>query len=204
MILRNRLSDFNPLTQSLRSGEFQICDTHGPISNRPQMGAASRRNGGLFSAGLIALAALAMPQAALAGEASAVMAVSLTVEESCSVSASPMNFAMQSDDGANGQAQSDIALSCTPGTQFEVAIDSGTNAQGDARRLIDPATGAAVNYEIYADAGRSQVWGDGASTVGGDSGATGQRTITAYGEVRRNGRIAPGTYSDMVVVSVNF
>ena len=41
-------------------------------------------------------------------------------------------------------------------------------------------------------------------TVGGDSGASGQHTLTAYGEVRRNGRIAPGTYSDMVVVTVNF
>lgn len=144
---------------------------------------------------------------ASAGEAEAHMAVRLSVGETCSISATPMEFAMESGGGASARGQASVALACSPRTAYEIAIDRGENAAGDTRRMANPETGAMLEYEVYRDAARTARWGDrpGGNTVGGRFAGSGPVVHVAYGEVIPRGEvIAAGTYADMLVVTVSF
>lgn len=156
---------------------------------------------------LLAGVFLAQAVPAWAGDTSARMAVSLSVSDGCSISASPMEFAMEAQGGAPVLAQASVALACSPKTTYEIAIDRGGNAAGSTRHMADPASGALVAYEVYSDAARTARWGDrpGNDTVGGHVDSAGPVVHTAYGEVTRGAeQIAAGAYSDILVVTVSF
>lgn len=157
----------------------------------------------VIPAAVLALACYAGPAAA--GTSSATMPVVLTVTDACAVSAGPMVFAMDSA-ATRATAQAAVALECSPGAAFEIGLDRGTHAAGQTRRMRNEA-GQYVTYEIYRDPARRERWGGsmGGDTVGGRAAKGTQLAFTAYGEVTNTGgHVAPGTYSDMVVVTVNF
>lgn len=138
---------------------------------------------------------------------SATMAISATVVETCSVAASPLSFRLANTPGLSATAQSTIALSCNSATGFEIALDPGANAAGDIRHMVDMASGAALEYEIYSDAARSSPWGNnaGVDTVAGAAEAGRDVVLTAYGSIVPSMvELAPGTYTDTIVVTVNF
>ncbi len=153
---------------------------------------------------LLATVAAALAAPTSAGDASAHMAVSLSVTDGCSISATPMEFAMESDGGALAQAS--VALACSPRTTYEIAIDRGDNASGETRQMADPDSGALVEYEVYRDAARTARWGDrpGSDTVGGRVESAGPVVHVAYGEVAGGERVAGGAYADTLVVTVSF
>lgn len=139
--------------------------------------------------------------------AGATMAVSATVVETCSVAASPLSFRLANTPGLDAQAQSTIALNCNSATGFEIALDPGGNAAGGVRRMVESESGAALAYEIYSDAARSIPWGDdaGVDTVAGAAGPGRGVVFTAYGSIVPSmAQLAPGRYTDTVVVTVNF
>ena len=147
------------------------------------------------------------PKAAHAEQASAVMTVSATVVENCSVTAQPMIFTLDTS-GGNARAQAPIAVSCTPGTTYAIGLDRGMHGDGQLRRMRDPASGEYLAYEIFSDGARSAPWGgrNGIDTISGQAEPGGERRIYyAYGEVdQQAARIEAGNYSDSVVVTVNF
>ena len=158
----------------------------------------------LILALLAAFVAAALGTPAEAGQATAVMQVRAVVVESCSVSADTLDFALDTSPGARAQGQASVELSCNGPAAYEVALDSGQNG---ARQMVDPASGKALPYEIYADAGRSTRWGDtlGSDTVAGTAGADGYARLTAYGATLASAdTLSAGIYSDAVVVTVNF
>jgi spore coat protein U-like protein len=65
-----------------------------------------------------------------------------------------------------------------------------------------------LNYNLYVDAGYSQVWGNGSG--GSVEGSVSIRkhspnaTLTIYGAVAARQDPAPGVYSDSIIVSVNY
>ena len=151
-----------------------------------------------------AITAMTLCTPAEARQAEAVLHVSAVVEESCSVNANPLDFALDTTAGARAHGQASIDLSCSGPTVFEIALDTGQNG---ARRMLDSASGQTLAYEIYSDAARSVRWGNasGVDTVAGAADANGKATLTAYGSTFANvERVAAGTYSDAVAVTVNF
>ncbi|MBX7482163.1 Csu type fimbrial protein [Qipengyuania qiaonensis] len=150
----------------------------------------------------IVAAALGTP--ALAGQANAVMQVRAEVVESCSASAGHLEFALDAADGAKALGQAAVVLSCDGPAAYEIALDAGQNG---VRRMVDPASGATLAYEIYSDAARSLRWGNtrGSDTVAGMADADGKAVLTAYGATLGGGeRLPAGTYADAVVVTVDF
>ena len=147
------------------------------------------------------------PAAVHAQQASAVMTVSATVAENCSVTAQSMIFTLDTA-GGNARAQAPIAVSCTPGTAYAIGLDPGLHGDGQVRRMRDPATGEYLAYEIFSDGAHSARWGGdvGVDTVSGQAQPDGERRIFhAYGRVRQQAaRIEAGNYSDSIVVTVNF
>lgn len=145
--------------------------------------------------------------AAAAGQtASATIAVTLQVVPACSVSTEPLDYGARkaaSDSPSDATAQ--IAISCSQTTAVRVALDDGQNPGGGARRVADPATGSYVAYDIYADAAHQRRWGPGAEgSVAAATAAGGAARLVAYGRVAANSARIPGSYSDIVTVTVEF
>ncbi|WP_250508675.1 spore coat U domain-containing protein [Caballeronia sp. GACF4] len=150
--------------------------------------------------------AVATPSA-FAGNKTATFDVTLNVQDDCSISANPLNFG---DTGAltdNVDQSSNLAVTCTSGTPYNVALDAGTAAGSliAKRKLVNATGDASVNFNLYRDAARTKLWGqqtgiDTASGIGnGDS-----QSLVVYGRVPSQTTPAAGTYSSTVTATVVF
>lgn len=157
--------------------------------------------------GFAAAAAIAATPA-FAGTATNNMPVSVNVINSCTVAASPMNFGGVTSIGGGVAVNttSSIALTCTNGASYDVALDNGTHAVSGQRNLANGG-GTTIPYNVYTDAARTAPWGatSGTNTVAGVAGATGAVALTAYGQIPGTAAsVTAGTYTDTVTVTVTF
>lgn len=94
-----------------------------------------------------------------------------------------------------------VNVNCT-GTGYDVLVGRGLDPD-ITRRMADDSSNY-LNYEIYADSGRTNVWAD--NTSGGvntyQSGAAGALTHYLYGRIFEGQDVPLGTYSDTVAVTV--
>ena len=129
----------------------------------------------------------------------------------CQVTLAPLAFGLyQPGTTIPLDAVANITVRCVaqPGT-YAVTIGPGISGNQLARTLLN-GTGGMLNYNLYRDAGHSQVWGDGTPptfTVTGSRTSVGQPTVNVhplYGRVYPNQYPDPGTYSDSLLVTVLF
>jgi len=144
------------------------------------------------------------------GTATATFNVTLTLQANCSISATPLNF------GTNGvlatalNQQTNVGVTCTNTTPYNVGLDGGTVAGSTVtgRLMAGTATGNAgttVGFQLYQDAGRATVWGNtqGTNTVAG-TGTGSAQTIPIYGQVPAQATPKPDTYQTTVTATVYF
>lgn len=155
---------------------------------------------------LLFLAGIALPATASAATDGEAMPVTAEVINGCTISASPMNFGSLFGVTGSARTTSTIALRCTPNTAYGVELDYGLNKQGQNRRMFNPVGNRYLRYRVFADAAYSQQWDERPRRqVSGNTGASGMVTLTAYGEIPSVTNLsASGTYSDTVVVTVQF
>ncbi len=146
------------------------------------------------------LIAAAIPAAARADSASSTIAVSLVVEPSCRVSATPMAFAGRA--GETMDATSRIEVACAGDTPVSVRLDGGRHADGGGRRLAGDA--GHVAYQVYTDPARSSAWDPGRPLTG--TAGTAPLSLAAYGRVGAAATLAAaaGDYRDTITISVDF
>jgi spore coat protein U-like protein len=141
--------------------------------------------------------------------------VSLTLQASCTVSVSAMNFGTGSAPLTAGvSTTATITALCTSSTPYAIGLDNGTYASGSQRRMYSSAAGAYVNYGLYLDSALMQPWGGATSATTCSNGAgtcytagvgTGSnQTISIYGNVPKQAAAKPGSYSDTVTVSLDY
>lgn len=142
---------------------------------------------------------------ASAGRATASLRVTTTVLNSCTVQAQPLSFGTQPIiQFAVLDATATVIVKCGANTAFTVAMDNG-QYYAAGRRVYNTGWNQYLPYEVYSDAARTQVWGTGPGrTVAGNTGLSGQSTLTAYGRIDSPIIVFPGAYSDLVTVTVNF
>jgi spore coat protein U-like protein len=166
---------------------------------------------GLLLVTLIAIVAVPRSLTAQAGggESSANMQVSANVIRKCTIAAQPMAFGnydpVQANYAAPLDAQTTLTVACTKGTAVNIAMDNGTNAQGNARRM----TGGGANYlgyQVYKDSSRSEVWGEtgNGSLHGGIAPSRDPRQFIVYGRVAGGQDVSEGAFQDTVLVTVQF
>jgi spore coat protein U-like protein len=75
------------------------------------------------------------------------------------------------------------------------------------RRMRNAASGDTLSYNFYADAGATQVWGDGT----GGTVTRSQRvrffqpwSVTFYGRIPVNQNVTPGSYTDTLMITIVF
>lgn len=156
----------------------------------------------VYGATLFAAASLASN--AYAATATGTLNVSITIAASCSVAASSaLNFGTVSTIPANIDQQTSIVVNCSQGWPYKVGLGVGTGGgTTSARKLANGAN--TVDYVLYRDSTRTQIWGTSDSESLTGTGSSADQTLNVYGRVPTQTTPAPGTYSDAVTVTVTY
>ncbi len=163
---------------------------------------------------LTALTAATLSLAGLQAQAATVTAnlgVTATVISSCVVSGGTINFGSAIDPTVAAvplDASTTLTVQCTSTTPYSVALNAGVNAGGNsafsARKIKNGL--ATLGYQLYADALRTIVWGDGTnvSLASPGVGTGSNQSLTVYGRLPSLTGAVPGTYTDTVTVTVTY
>jgi spore coat protein U-like protein len=131
------------------------------------------------------------------------LSISGSVSPICSVSAGSLGFGSYTS-AAAALATATVSVNCSNGGSYAVGLGSGSNFS-TTRRMAGPS-GQFLGYELYSDSGRSVFWGDG-TTLGNRVSGTGSgvsQNLTVYGRIPAGQNITPGSYTDTVVVTVEY
>lgn len=146
---------------------------------------------------------------ALAAALGAVLWAGAAGAQTClGVSATPVAFG-DYDAGAGTplDGEGSVSVTCDLGVAYEVQLDPGANSGGAffPRRMTQGGT-YFLEYNLYLDPTRLQVWGDGASgggTAVQSGGGTGlQQNFPIYGRIPPLQSVGVGAYADNVTVTL--
>ena len=131
--------------------------------------------------------------------------VKITIQTSCTVSATNLDFGSNGVLAANVDQTSTVTVTCSATTPYNVGLSAGT-ASGATVTTRQMQNGAStINYSLFRDSGRTQNWGNtvGTDTVSGTGSGIGQN-ISVYGRVPPQATPAPGAYTDTITVTVTY
>ena len=124
----------------------------------------------------------------------------------CNLSATAMNFGTLANLTTAQATTNQIAITCTTGSVYAVALNNGMNGgTGPTNRILVSSTNQKLSYGIFKDAAHVQAWGatSGSNTLTG-TGTGVSQNLTAYALLPAQGNPSAGTYSDTVVVTINY
>lgn len=178
-----------------------------PAAARVTFQEGAMRRSFLFALGLSSVLLSGPPSPAFAATATGSFNVTLTLQAECRVtSASDLAFGTSGVIQSTISATSPIGVQCTNTTPYNVGLSAGVGSGATvAVRKMTSGAGAAVNYSLYRDTARTQVWGNTISTdtvSGTGNGAI--QTLTVYGSVPAQTTPAAGNYADTVQVTVTY
>lgn len=151
---------------------------------------------------------------AVAGSATTSFTVNATVAANCLVSSTSLNFGTYDPlSTSDATASSTIAVKCSKGTAYTIALNSGTRtgATETARQMsytgpLTLASSDPMNYGLYLDSTYNTNWGTSAGTVSGTG--TGLSTVidhTVYGKIPKNQyNVNAGGYQDTIVATISY
>lgn len=129
--------------------------------------------------------------------------------QTCSVGVVSLQFGDYDPlSGITLETEADVYVTCDPAVAYHIELDAGANSGGNFRpRVLARADGAAsLDYNIFRDPGRTEVWGDGSDNTftrpGIGTGA--ENHFTAYGRLPGGQNVPIGVYSDVVFVLVEW
>ncbi|WP_084462785.1 Csu type fimbrial protein [Oceanibaculum pacificum] len=162
---------------------------------------------------IIALAAMVTCGGALfaaskakAATATSSFAVTATVLQSCIVLATPMIFGNYDPTSLTPtDATTELLVTCTNGTSYNVGLNAGGGSGASIASRKLSFGGSTLNYTLYRDSNRTNVWG---TTVGTDT-QIGTGTglpvgHTVYGRMPALQAALPGVYTDTITVTVTY
>lgn len=142
---------------------------------------------------------------AKAQQATDTIDVSLTVEASCTVTAQPLAFGTVSGTVATDIPQTTtLSVTCTNGAPYNIGLsDGGTDTPATTRKMKNGT--ATVNYQLYQEAGHTNVWGNtqGTNTVAGTPGTGAAQSYTIHGLIPAGqNNLTVGTYTDTITATI--
>lgn len=136
----------------------------------------------------------------------ATMPVTITIEEACDVDTIPpttLDFGVRGVLNTNVDSTSVISVTCTTGTVFNIGLDGGTSSDINARTMVNGAE--FVGYQLYTEAGRTDIWGNTVATDTVEDTGTGVlQEFTVFGRVPPQNTPSAGVYTDNVGVTVTY
>jgi len=132
----------------------------------------------------------------------------------CTVSAVSTSFGSYDPLGAvavDGAGSVSVSCQFLIGVLVGYTIQLSTGSGGSYAPRSLSGTGYPLNYNLYTNAGRTSVWGDGsAGTATVSDGylisvlVPVVRNYTVYGRLPAGQNVPPGSYADTIVVTVNY
>lgn len=112
---------------------------------------------------------------------------------------------------SNLDSNGTVGVSCNglvQGVSYTLKLGSGRSNNIAARHLAGSDGGSDLAYNLYTDAGRSLIWGDGStgSVLSGSLGAgTSSNSHTFYGRIPGGqNSVPPGSFSDQLVITLEY
>jgi len=132
-----------------------------------------------------------------------------TVSALCTVSTSPADFGSYNVllPSAHDIVTS-ITVDCneTPPPDVTIAIGPSPNSGGFDPRQMKLASGSEfINYNLYTDSGRTQIWGDGSGSTFTLTDKVFRRApwiATVYGRIPPEQNVSIGTYNETLTVTI--
>lgn len=167
----------------------------------------------LLTATLLAATGLMAVSANAASPATGAFNVNLTVQANCKVTATAgvqdINFGTVDADvvALTASSTTTIDVACSNTTPFQVALKP-SSGNTDGTGTLTSTGSDTIPYALYSDTSATTVWGAdvGSNTVdavGTGFGGTGTFNYTATAKVLTTD-VTPGTYTDLVNVSVTY
>lgn len=165
------------------------------------------------------LALLAIASAPAFAQDATTFDVRIAITASCTVAAAAptdVDFGtVASTATAPVQAQGSITAQCSALTPYSIALNAGsfpaTAGDVNTRRMRHIDTGVTTNnfvaYQLYQDAGRTEVWGlTPATNVVASTGTGAPQTFNVYGQVPNPSanNAAVGSYLDTVTATITY
>jgi len=133
--------------------------------------------------------------------------VKINIQATCDITAgaaSDVDFGTVASTARNVDQQSALNVTCTPGTDYKVALNDGKNSASGARRMVHAtAANTFVPYNLYLDAARQNAWGSTPATSFSGTGTGAAVSIPVYGRVP-SANYPAGAYKDTVTATVSF
>ena len=160
-----------------------------------------------------AVALVAVSTTAGAATASSNFNVIATVAKNCLVTSGDIIFGTYTPTTGALTGSSTVAVRCTAGTGFTVALSAGQEASYAPRKLKDAGNNK-LEYNLFTANTYTTVWGDASgatatqSGTGAGMGAGQAQNLTVYAQLPDNAanQLAPpsATYTDNIIVTVTY
>lgn len=137
----------------------------------------------------------------------ATFTVTVLTQAACTVSATNLSFGVYT--GALNNTSSTLSVVCTDTTTYNVGLNAGngTGATVTNRKMTGPGS-AVLLYSLFQDSAYSVNWGNtvGTDTVSGTDASSFAVPIvlTVYGQLAAAQFVTPGSYSDVILVTLTY
>ncbi len=104
-------------------------------------------------------------------------------------------------------SQGIITIYCTTNEKTTTSISVSQNSGGfNPRKMKNAAGSDLLNYNLYTDAARTIIWGDGTGGTKTVSARVNRTTVnlTIYGRIPAGQDVSVGQYTDSLVITVNY
>lgn len=120
----------------------------------------------------------------------------------CSVSTTSVNFGSYDVfSNVNSDGAGSVSVTCDAAASYSIAISSGNGSYASRWMASGPHQ---LAYNLYREASRSTIWGDGTGGSAVVSGSGTGATHTVYGRIPSRQNVYAGSYSDNIVVIVTY
>ena len=153
----------------------------------------------LLGIGLLATSAIAP-----AATKTAKFNVTAKVENDCTVAATDLAFGNVGLISSNVDSTSTISITCTPTTAYKVGLDAGNVSGSTIDTRLMSSGPETLQYQLYSDAARTQVWRDAADSSVGGTGTGAVQTMTVFGRIPPQTTPAVGNYAAQVTATITF
>lgn len=131
------------------------------------------------------------------------LGVPVTAHGACSVSTQPVNFGTYDTfDAAPTDSTGAVDVSCDASTAYTIALSPGGNSSFAPRRMSSGPH--MLDYNLYLDASRVTIWGDGSAGTAAVSNTATTATHSVYGQIPARQNAYVGSYADTITVTVSF
>ena len=141
-----------------------------------------------------------------AHETSTPFTVSANDANTCTISTTALNFGNIPSTVSPTSATATLSAQCSLGTAYSISLNSGLNGVTSPMQRAMQNGAYLLSYNLYQDAGHSQVWGEtvGTDVSTGHTGTGSAQSITVFGLIPVQTTPAIGTYHDIVIVTVTY